>query len=298
MRHTPRHMDTELASQPECWSRAADSAPAYRDTLPAPGERIAVVGCGTSLFMAQAAAALRESHGLGESDAFAASAFPLGRRYDRVIALTRSGRTTEVLSLLGRLHGTTPTTAITADPRAPVVRVADRVIVLDYADERSVVQTRFPTTAFTLLRAHFGLHTDTAVEDARDALADPLPLGLAGRAQFTFLGHDWTVGLAHEAALTLRGAALTWSEAYAAMEYRHGPIAITSPGTATWMIGDPPPGLADEVHATGAQWVAGGLDPLAELVRVQRLAALVAAAKRLNADRPRHLTRSVVLAVS
>lgn len=96
-------VEIETASQPECWRRAAELAPSHSAALPATGERIAVVGCGTSFYMAQAYAALREESGQGESDAFAASEFPFGRRYDRVVALTRSGTTTEVLDLLGRL---------------------------------------------------------------------------------------------------------------------------------------------------------------------------------------------------
>ncbi|ANS63201.1 putave phosphosugar isomerase [Streptomyces lincolnensis] len=290
------HVEDELASQPECWSRAAAEAVEHGGVLPAPGERVAIVGCGTSYFMAQAAAALREGSGQGETDAFAASEFPLGRAYDRVVALTRSGTTTEVLDLLGELKGGSRTTAITADPDTPVMDAADEVVVLDFADERSVVQTRFATTALTLLRAHLGLHDDTVVADARTALGPALPDGLVECAQFTFLGRGWTVGLAHEAGLKMREASLAWTEAYPAMEYRHGPISITTRGTATWMLGDAPEGLADQVRATGGLWVAGGLDPLAELIRVQRLAVAVAAARGLDPDRPRHLTRSVILA--
>ncbi|MGW7369780.1 SIS domain-containing protein [Streptomyces sp. NPDC054841] len=290
------HVANELASQPECWERAAELAAGQVGVLPAAGERVAFVGCGTSLFMSQAAAALREGAGQGESDAFAASEFPDGRRYDRVVALTRSGTTTEVLELLARLRGRTRTTAITADPATPVMTAADEVVVLDFADERSVVQTRFATSALTLLRAHLGLHTDAVVDDVRDALAEPLPEWLTGCSQFTFLGRGWTVGLANEAALKMREASTSWTEAYPAMEYRHGPISITTRGTATWMIGDAPSGLADEVHATGGMWVAGGLDPLAELVRAQRLAVAVAEARGMDPDRPRHLARSVILA--
>ena len=46
------HMAAELASQPETWARAAE----LRDEqarLPESGARIAVVGCGTSWFIAQ-----------------------------------------------------------------------------------------------------------------------------------------------------------------------------------------------------------------------------------------------------
>ncbi|MFI7141532.1 SIS domain-containing protein [Streptomyces massasporeus] len=289
------HVEDELTSQPECWARAASEAPRCVKVLPAPGERVAMVGCGTSYFMARAAAALREGAGQGETDAFAASEFPHGRRYDRVVALTRSGTTTEVLDLLGRLKGDTPTTAITADPDTPVEAAADALAVLDFADERSVVQTRFATTALTLFRAHLGLHPDTAVTDARTALAEPLPEGIVECGQFTFLGRGWTVGLANEAGLKMREAALAWTEAYPAMEYRHGPISVSTAGTATWMLGDAPDGLAEQVRGTGALWIAGALDPLAELVRVHRLAVAVAASRGLDPDTPRHLTRSVIL---
>ncbi|MFF0006251.1 SIS domain-containing protein [Streptomyces tibetensis] len=290
------HAEDELASQPECWERAVSQAPRFLKALPAPGERVAIVGCGTSYFMAQAAAALREGAGQGETDAFAASEFPHGRRYDRVVALTRSGTTTEVLDLLARLRDGTRTTAITADPDTPVMTAADDVAVLDFADERSVVQTRFATTALTLLRAHLGLHPGTAVTDARTALTEPVPEGLVECGQFTFLGRGWTVGLANEAGLKMREAALAWAEAYPAMEYRHGPISVSTAGTATWMFGDAPDGLPEQVRGTGASWIAGHLDPLAELVRAQRLAVAVAAARGLDPDRPRHLTRSVILA--
>ncbi|MFF9624468.1 SIS domain-containing protein [Streptomyces griseosporeus] len=290
------HVEDELNSQPECWTRAAAQAADHGGVLPAPGERVAVVGCGTSYFMAQAVAGLRESAGQGETDAFAASEFPHGRRYDRVVALTRSGTTTEVLELLTRLRGRTRTTALTADPDTPVMAAADDVVVLEYADERSVVQTRFATSALTLLRAHLGLHPEAAVADARAALTEDLPQGLVDCRQFTFLGRGWTVGLANEAALKMREASLSWTEAYPAMEYRHGPISITTDSTATWMFGEAPDGLAEQVRQTGALWVAGRLDPLAELVRAQRLAVAVAAARGLDPDRPRHLTRSVILA--
>lgn len=289
------HVEDELIDQPACWARAAAQVPRYEGELPKNGERVAIVGCGTSYFMAQAAAALREGAGHGETDAFPASEFPRGRSYDRVVALTRSGTTTEVLDLLGRLRGHTRTTAITADPHTPVLESADHVVVLDYADERSVVQTRFATTALTLLRAHLGLHGDAVVADARTALTEPLPRGLVDCRQFTFLGRGWTVGLANEAALKMREASLSWTEAYPAMEYRHGPISIATGSTATWMLGEAPDGLARQVGATGALWVPGELDPLAELVRAQRLAVAVAAARGLDPDRPRHLTRSVIL---
>jgi len=287
----------EIATQPECWQRAAGLVPAEGRKLPRDGERLAVIGCGTSWFMAQSYAALRERGGHGETDAFAASEFPSGRRYDRVLAITRSGTTTEVLRACERLRAAgVPVTAVTADPATPVRDHADEVVVLDFADERSVVQTRFATTVLALLRGHLGEDLTAAVADAREAVADDLAPDTVAAGQFTFLGTGWTYGLAQEAALKMREAAGAWTEAYPAMEYRHGPISITGPGRAVWSFGPLPAGLAEDIAATGGRLESRpAADPLADLIRAQRLAVAIAEAKGYDPDRPRNLTRSVVL---
>ncbi|MFD5465163.1 SIS domain-containing protein [Kitasatospora sp. NPDC127059] len=285
------HVAVEIASQPACWSRALEAKP---EGLPRPGERVAVLGCGTSLYIAQSYAALREDAGFGETDAFAASAFPRARRYDRVLAITRSGTTTEVLDALRRTSET-PTTAITGDLDTPVTGAADTIVDLSFADEKSVVQTRFATTSLALLRGHLGLATAELPEQARLALRHDLPEGVVTAEQFTFLGTGWTTGLAHEAALKVREASGSWTESYAAMEYRHGPVSISAPGRVVWFLGEPPAGLLDQVRATGATVVHSDLDPLAELIRAQRLAVALADARGVDPDRPRNLTRSIVL---
>lgn len=290
----------EIATQPACWHRAAETALTF-DGLPKPGERVAVTGCGTSWFMAIAYAALREAAGQGETDAFASSEFPAGRKYDRVVAITRSGTTTEVLELLGELKGVVPTTALTADPKTPVMDAADSVAVLDWADEESVVQTRFATTALAFLRAGLGdipgvkSVADAAV-DAELAVTEPLAASVVAAEQWTFLGRGWTYGLALEAALKMREAAGAWTESYPAMEYRHGPISITGPGRVAWMFGVLPEGLAGDVARVGGELVAHEeADPLADLIRAQRLAVALAESRGFDPDHPRNLTRSVIL---
>lgn len=302
------HVEAEIASQPECWLEAAGRAGAAG--LPEPGERVAAIGCGTSWFMAQAYAALRERAGHGETDAFQASEFPAGRRYDRIMAITRSGTTTEVLDLLRAVAGRT--TVITADGAQPAATLATDAVVLDFADERSVVQTRFATSALALLRASLGENLDRVACDAEVAVRVPLPVDPAGIEQITFLGRGWTVGLAAEAALKCREAAGFWAEAYPAMDYRHGPIAIAGPRRVVWAFGAVPPGLADEVEATGAafvhsrhhggygalgRWSSGRepLDPMADLIVAQRVAVQLAAVRGRNPDEPANLRRSVVL---
>jgi CRISPR-associated protein Cas5a/b/c len=288
------YLHDEVDSQPACWRRVHDVVP-KATALPRPGERVAVIGCGTSYYVGQAYAVLRERAGQGETDAWPASEFPAHRGYDRVLALSRSGTTTEVLTALAEVPPSTPTVAITADPATPITEAAAEIINLDFADERSVVQTRFATTALALLRAHLGEDTGALAAAAESALRKPLSTQLVRCEQFTFLGTGWTVGLANEAALKLREAAQAWTESYFAMEYRHGPISIAAPGRAVWIFGAAPAGLVEQIAATGAHVELTDADPLVDLVRVHRLAEALAESRNLDPDRPRNLDRSVVL---
>jgi fructoselysine-6-P-deglycase FrlB-like protein len=283
----------ELASQPDCWRAGAELADRYAGVLPQPGERVAVVGCGTSWFMAMSYAAAREQAGQGWTDAFAGSEYPLARTYDRVVAISRSGTTTEVVDLLAGLpqHATVLLTAV---PDSPAAGAAGQVVPLEFADERSVVQTRFATTTLALLRAALGDDVEDLSAQADRALALPVE-DLFDAEQVSFLGRGAAVGLAAEAALKAREAAQFWAESYPAMDYRHGPIAIAQPGRLVWSLGAAPEGLAADVVATGAQFVHHDLDPLAGLVVAQRFAVGVALTRGLDPDRPRSLTRSVIL---
>jgi glucosamine--fructose-6-phosphate aminotransferase (isomerizing) len=285
--------DDEIRSQPELWRRAATGP--VSDVLVARGRRMLVIGCGTSAFVAMSYAALRERAGFGETDWAYGSEVPTGRRYDVVVAISRSGTTTEIVDAVTGLDAET-TVLLTAVPDSPLASLVDHEVALDYADELSIVQTRFPTTSLVLMRAGLGADLTSTLVDGDRAVADPLPVDPADFEHFVYLGTGWTVGLAHEAALKMRESAQAWAEAYPAMDYRHGPIAVAGPRSLVWMFGPPPPGLVDEVGATGARVVTSGLDPLAQLVQVQRLAVAAAGARGLDPDHPRGLTRSVVLA--
>ena len=290
-----QYVSSEIASQPETWQRAIELAARVGDQLPKTGERVAFVGCGTSWFVSQAIASWREAAGLGESDAFTATETPLHRGYDRIVAITRSGTTTEVLELLDQVQGKTPTVSLTADLNTPIVDAADAVIDLSFADEKSVVQTRFATSALMLFRQDFGLVPDGIVDACRAAVEAELPDRHVDAEQISFLGRGWTIGVANEAALKFRETSSSWAESYSAMEYRHGPISIAQPGRLSWMFGEAPSGLAEQVAETGAEFVDHDLDPLVDLVLAQRVAVARALKLGGNPDQPRNLTRSVVL---
>jgi fructoselysine-6-P-deglycase FrlB-like protein len=287
----------EIRSQPEVWRRAAqmaDRSSAVAAAMPATGARALVIGCGTSAFVAQSMAWLRELAGLGDTDWAFASELPPSRRYDHLIAVSRSGTTTEVMQALDTVP-TTTRTAITAEPDSPVAARCDHVVDLSFADELSVVQTRFPASLLVLWRAVIGDRIDRALADCTRALAEPIGLDLGRYDHFVFLGRGWTIGLAHEAALKMRESAQAWSESHPALDYRHGPISAAHEGSLIVSLGGVDADLLDDARVTGATVLDPDLDPLARLVVCQRLAVSAGEARGLDVDHPRHLTRSVIL---
>jgi len=287
----------EIAGQPDCWIRAHEQGAGRTAGLPAAGERVLVLGCGTSYYVAGAYAWLREQSGQGVTDAQIASELPpVVRGYDRVVAISRSGTTTEVVQALGTLPAGTPVTAVLGELGTPVGALATDIVDLSYADERSVVQTRFPTTLLTLLRTHLGMTgQDVAglVEQARSALAEPTTT--PAPRQLVVLGTGWAAALAQEAALKCRESAGMWAEAYATGEYRHGPISVAGPGTLVWALTPLTPVQVEAIEVTGATVREATRDPQAELIAVQRHAVAWAGSAGRDADVPAHLTRSVVV---
>jgi fructoselysine-6-P-deglycase FrlB-like protein len=286
-------IEREILTQPANWRRAAALAPERSSFLPRPGERVAAVGCGTSLHMARAYAAAREASGAGETDVFPASEMPGRRGYDRLLAISRSGTTSEVVRLL-EVHDGAPSVVVTAVAGSPCAERASAAVVLDFADEESVVQTRFATTALVLLLAGLGRDVEADAAAADQALEAPLP-ELGGYERFVFLGTGWTIGLADEAALKVREAAGAWTESYPAMEYRHGPISASAEETLVWPVGSVDQSVLEDAARAGSAITENGTSPLASLVLAQRAAVAMALARNLDPDHPHSLTRSVVL---
>lgn len=287
----------EINSQPAIWRTALSEHSARAAALlTMPGERVLVIGCGTSAFIAESFAALRESAGFGETDAAYASEPRPWRSYDAVIAISRSGTTTEVVAAIDALPDGVRVVAVTGVAGSPVAERAHEVLLLDFADEKSVVQTRFPSTFLLLARAAFGDDMSALPDQTERSLAEPLPVDVAAYEHFVYLGSGWTYGLAQEAALKIREAAQAWSESYPLLDYRHGPLAVADARTLVWMIGRVEQSLVADIQLTGATVVTSAHDPLVELTKAQRLAVEIAAVRGLNPDEPRNLTRSIVLA--
>lgn len=286
----------EIETQPDTWRTGLGMTDAAAGLLRRPGERMLVIGCGTSAFVAESLSILREDAGFGLTDDAYASEPRRQRDYDVVVGISRSGDTTEVVDALRALPAGVRRAVVTGVADSPCAGLADDLLVLDFADEESVVQTRFPTTFLALARAALGEDVSGLPDAAAAALAAEPAVLDADYDHFVYLGRGWTNGLAKEAALKIREAAQAWAESYPMLDYRHGPLAVAHRGSLVWLLGQDDPDLRAQIEATGATAVAGlAPDPLVELVLAQRLAVRVAASRGLNPDRPRHLTRAVVL---
>ena len=286
------HAETEIASQPEIWRQTAEFAPSVLGLLPQTGERVAVTGCGSSWFMSMAYAALREAAGHGETDVWVASEYNFSRKYDRVVTISRSGTTTEVIETMSKIS--TPSVVITAINDSPIAEHTTDEIVMPFADEKSVLQTRWATAALGLLRASLGFDLSSIIKDAEEALASDIS-ALVELEQITFLGRGWTYGLAQEAALKTRESSQYWAEAYPALDYRHGPLSISQPGRGVWAFGEIPDSLVRDIKSTGATFESSKLDPMAHLIRAQRVAIAIAKKRGVDFDNPRGLARSIIL---
>jgi len=123
------YMRLEVASQPGMWRMAAErTAPELAAASTTVGP-LAAIGCGTSWFVAQTIAPMRETAGYGPTE------------LHQLLAVRRAGR---------------PAKEVVAVAGTPVALAADALSVLGHADEMSVVQTRCATSVVAATRVALG----------------------------------------------------------------------------------------------------------------------------------------------
>ncbi len=342
----------EIFSQPESWERALRQAERLRSELVElfasdPSRPVLFVGCGSSYYLSASLAWLYRAVTGRRAGATVASEvllFPqaLVTLDERLLAvlISRTGHTTETVraaETLARRSGVT-TLAVTCEPRSPLESAAARALVLEDPPERSTVMTRQFGALLLLLLRTFGYVAGDATLDAglarlpelcRSLLKQHAPaveqfVAAAPVERGVFLGQGPAYALACEGALKLNEMALTPSNAYHSLEYRHGPISTTGAGVAAVMLvtdtaAQEEAALAGELRGLGARTlvVCDQATPeltsaasllielktgLPDILRaplylpVLHLLGLFQAARRgVNPDSPPHLSRYVAL---
>lgn len=253
-----QHTYQEITTQPAAWE---DALAAYAKAAPdiieswqtvAPNQVI-FIGCGSTHFLSQAAAAL-----LQQTTGIPARACPASELllFDKtvvadpgntlLVAVSRSGTTTETITAVSHFQrqGGAAVWAITCYPDSPLAQMADIVLPTTAAQEQSIAQTRSFASMMVMaqaLAAHLGGEEWTRlhelVEHGRNLITQTAPImqQLAARQElvrFTFLGSGSQYGIANEAMLKMTEMSLTVANAFHFLEYRHGPMSMANEETA------------------------------------------------------------------
>jgi glucosamine--fructose-6-phosphate aminotransferase (isomerizing) len=252
------HTYREILSQPAAWratlrevgARAADVRAVWQG---AERPEVLFTGCGSPFFLARSAAAMYQAVAGAPAQAQPSSDLMLfpdlalaDRRPRFLVAVSRSGETTEVLGALKAFaaRDSGPALAITCYENTALERAAAFTLQAREAHEQSLAQTRsFTSMLLAAQSVAFALagrplpEAFASLPDACAALLDE-HAGLAeqlGRdpsiERFFFLGGGPYYGLACEAMLKMKEMSLSYSEAYHFLEFRHGPMAMVNDRT-------------------------------------------------------------------
>jgi glucosamine--fructose-6-phosphate aminotransferase (isomerizing) len=276
---------SEILSQPATWTaclQAMDKSAELRllaHNLPRNIEWV-FIGCGSSFYLAQSAAASWSILTGEKSRAIPASEIMLFPQLLPVpcqpVMITRSGHTSEVLQAARYLEGilNLKVLAITCGTDTPIEELSSHHIILHAADEKSTVMTRSFTSMLIVLQslaAIRGDHPDflTGLHKLPEQFAARLgqfqttvkSLVESGTfADYVFLGQGPFFGIAQESMLKVKEMSCSYAQCFHTLEFRHGPKAIVSPETLiTFIISetgfDAEVAVLEEIKALGGTTV-------------------------------------------
>lgn len=212
------------------------------------------VGCGTSFYLAEAAAIswiLLTGQPARAIPASEVLLFPkllqAGGMNAQAVVISRSGRTSEAVRAAKTLRQELgiPTIGITCAESSELEQASDVSIILRAADEQSTVMTRSFTSMLLCLQVlaarqagnlpfieSLGSMAERFAPRIR-AFAEQMEVFVAKHtfADYVFLGQGPFHGIAREAALKVMEMSCSYSQFFHALEFRHGPKAIVSPET-------------------------------------------------------------------
>jgi glutamine---fructose-6-phosphate transaminase (isomerizing) len=252
---------SEILSQPATWTsclQAMDKSAELRllaHELPRNIEWV-FIGCGSSFYLAQSAAATWSVLTREKSRAIPASEIMLFPQLLPVpcqpVLITRSGRTSEVLQAARYLEAVLnlKVLAITCGTDTPVEKLSSHHIVVSAADEKSTVMTRSFTSMLIVLQSLAAIRGDRPdfLEGLRklpDQVAERLGeiqstiksvVDSQSFADYVFLGQGPFFGIAQESMLKVKEMSCSYAQSFHTLEFRHGPKAIVSPDTLITFI--------------------------------------------------------------
>src|SRR5215218_6511310 len=316
-------------------------------------KRIVIVACGTSYHAGLVGRYAIEEWARVPVEMDIASEYryrnPVVGPGDLVIGITQSGETADTLAAmrLARDRGAT-VIAVTNIMGSQATRDADGVLLTRAGLEVSVAATKTfvaQVAAIYLLALRMAELRDTLPEDRRRALIadfkhiphaiteltegstatiDAVAEAVHHKEFFLYLGRHVGLAVCLEGALKLKEISYIATDAYAAGEMKHGPIALLGEGTPVVVVATDSPVLdkvvsnMQEVRARGARTIAVAtegdarvpahadetltvpradwmLQPILAVIPLQILAYRIARLRGLNVDQPRNLAKTVTV---
>jgi glucosamine--fructose-6-phosphate aminotransferase (isomerizing) len=244
------------------------------------------------------------------------------------VAISQSGRTPEVVTVLRRMRASgARTVAVVNEARCPLQRAADLTIHVDAGVERAVPATKSVTATLLALgivaqalgRVPWRARDIAAIPRTISALlddghpSDRVARQIASAGKVIVTGRGLMLGAAFETALKIRETSSIFAEAISAADLRHGPIATIGRGFPVLVLSGHGDSAAD-ARELGARLrrraalvttvgpgpraviplpasLPEALLPIAAVVRAQQLALLVAQRRGLDADAPAGLRK-------
>lgn len=215
-------------------------------------------GCGSSYMLAKSAAAIFSS-----MPGTAAFAIPAGDytvnpdfwqetiRDSIIVSLSRSGRTTEMVRTIRSIKEMQgcPVISISMEKDNDIMPMSDLDLTMDWCYDRSVCQTRTVANLYaavlllacaytedaTLLKSveKVCLQSDAFQQQNRSVLEQ---LAVLPWRNVVVLADGPVCGIAEEAALAFTEIAMLPGSYFHLLDYRHGPVVISSDKTLTLML--------------------------------------------------------------
>ncbi len=249
----------EIFSQPQCWNACFQALEKSQqlEKLAAkvrPGAECLFIGCGSSYYISQAAAASWQLITGTSARAIPASEllfFPdlvLNAQHPcQPILVSRSGSSSEVVRAAEYLEKqrNIRTLAISCGKGQPLDKTSSDTLYLLPADEKSVVMTRSFSSMLLgsqALAAQVANRPEVAeglrriparVQVVLDSVNERIQQFVDSHtfADYVFLGQGPLFGIASEGQLKIKEMSCSYAQVFHTLEFRHGPKAIVGPET-------------------------------------------------------------------
>lgn len=246
----------EILSQPYSWAAALDVLELQHSEIEEIWQagyiQILFTGCGSTYYLALAAAALTQemtgipARGVPASELWLHSKiyYPSNGQI-LLVAVSRSGETTETLRACQAFREGKFGELITLScyPNMPLAKMGALNLIFPSGQEQSVAQTRAFSTLYLACAglastwSGSGLGVFSGLSEAGVRLLAEIDSCIKFYGQdtslerFYFLGSGTRYGLACEISLKMKEMSLSHSEPFHFHEFRHGPISMVNPET-------------------------------------------------------------------